>query len=405
MRDDASTGVPPTTSVRPARPAAPGAPAVDARFGVDQVHRIRFTSDVFDPANAVLADVLRTAGDEPRRAVVFVDDGVAAATPGLPARIAAWADAHRDRLDLVDDVHTVVGGEAAKNDWSVYEQVVETIHRAGICRHSFVLVIGGGAVLDAVGFGAATAHRGVRLIRFPTTTLAQDDAGIGVKNGINAFGKKNFLGSFGVPWAVINDERFLTTLSDRDWRAGLSEAVKVALLKDAPYFERIERAAPALRGRDQAAVVPIVHRSAELHLDHIARGGDPYELLNARPLDFGHWAAHRIEPMSAYRVRHGEAVAIGIALDCLYAREIGVLGADDCERVVACLEGIGFDLWDDVMADTDALLEGLTEFREHLGGELTITLLEAPGRPIDVHTIDHAVMERALHALRDRAAT
>ena len=93
-----------------------------------------------------------------------------------------------------------------------------------------MVAIGGGAVLDAVGYAAATAHRGVRLIRVPTTVLSQDDSAVGVKNGINAFGKKNFVGSFAPPHAVLNDFDLLRTLQDRDWRAGISEAVKVALL-------------------------------------------------------------------------------------------------------------------------------------------------------------------------------
>ena len=138
--------------------------------------------------------------------------------------------------------------------------------------------LGGGAVLDAVGFAAAAAHRGVRLVRVPTTTLAQADSGVGVKNGINAFGKKNFLGTFSPPWAVINDEAFLQTLSDRDWRCGIAEAVKVALLKSERFFDQIGEAVPRLRMRDEQALIPIVRRSAWLHLHHITDGGDPFEL-------------------------------------------------------------------------------------------------------------------------------
>ncbi|MCP3905085.1 MAG: 3-dehydroquinate synthase, partial [Planctomycetes bacterium] len=248
----------------------------DEVFALNTVHRVRFTSDVFAPENPVLRSVLEAGTDSPGRAVVFVDSGVAEAWPDLGERVARYANAHHDVLKIQGPLRSVPGGEQAKNDWSVFHSVVEAINEARICRHSYAIIIGGGAVLDAAGFAAASAHRGVRLVRLPTTTLAQDDAGIGVKNGINAFGKKNFIGTFSVPWAVINDERFLTTLSDRDWRAGLSEAVKVALLHDARLFRRIVEVAGRLRERDQAAALPIIQRSAVLHLHHITRGGDPF---------------------------------------------------------------------------------------------------------------------------------
>jgi len=377
----------------------------DARFAHDCVHRLRFTTDVFAPANPVLRDVLAAAPDARPRAVVFVDAGVARAWPDLNDRVRAYADASDGRLEIVGELHVVPGGEAAKQDWGVYQAVASAINDEHICRHSWVLAIGGGAMLDAVGFAAATAHRGVRLVRFPTTTLAQDDAGIGVKNGINAFGKKNFLGAFSVPWAVINDERFLETLDDRDWRAGLSEAVKVALLKDAALFEHIVAAAPSLRQRDAAALRPIVRRSAELHLEHITEGGDPFEERNARPLDFGHWSAHRLEQLTDFRLRHGEAVAIGLAIDVVYARLSGLLDEVAASRVLDCLDALGFDLVDPALQDTDALLAGLEEFREHLGGRLTITLIRGIGHPVDVHEIDRDRMVEAIQRLGEYAGS
>jgi 3-dehydroquinate synthase len=380
-------------------------PARDAAFGMDYVHRIRFTSDAFDPANTVLRDVLSAGADSSGRAVVLIDDGVAAAWPDLAKQVRAYADAHADVLTLVADACIVPGGERSKNDWSVFETVARLVNDAGICRHSYVLAIGGGAMLDAVGFAASAAHRGVRLIRFPTTTLAQDDAGIGVKNAINAFGKKNFLGTFHLPWAVVNDDRFLTTLSDRDWRAGLSEAIKVAALKDAAFFAELERLAPRLRERDAAAAEPVIRRCAELHLDHIADGGDPFELMNARPLDFGHWSAHKLEQVSDFRVKHGEAVAIGIALDVLYSLEMGLLKAEEAERVLGCLSQIGFALYDAALEDHETILDGLEEFREHLGGRLTITLLRGIGQPLEVHKIDRARMAVAMERLAAWAET
>ncbi len=380
-------------------PAVP----VDAAFAVEHLHRLRITRNALDPANPILRDVLGDAEMSAGRVLAFIDDGVVESWPDLPRRLETYFAEGLSGFELSEPVRRVPGGEAAKNDWSVFEAAARSIHDEGICRHSYVLVIGGGAVLDVVGFAAATAHRGVRLVRMPTTTLAQADGGIGVKNGINAFGTKNFLGSFAVPWAVINDEIFLSTLSDRDWRCGLSEAVKVALLKDERFLDLIEAGADRLGQRDEAVLRPIVRRSAELHLQHIVTGGDPFELRGVRPLDFGHWSAHKLEQLTGFRMKHGEAVAIGVALDVVYSAMTGRLAGSDAQRVVHLLQRLGFVLGDPALADP-ALFDGLREFREHLGGRLTITLLEGIGRPVDVHHIDQARMADAIGQLASMAA-
>src|SRR2546427_7436395 len=139
------------------------------------------------------------------------------------------------------------GGERVKNSYFHVSEIHSQIDRYHIDRHSYVIAVGGGAILDMVGLAAATAHRGLRHVRIPTTTLSQDDSGVGVKNGINAFGKKNFIGAFAPPFAVINDFELLSSLSPRDKRAGYIEAIKVALIRDANFFELIERQAGALR--------------------------------------------------------------------------------------------------------------------------------------------------------------
>src|SRR5690606_2130347 len=161
-----------------------------------------------------------------------------------------------------------------------------------ICRHSFVIAIGGGAVIDMVGYAAAIAHRGVKLIRIPTTVLSQNDSAVGVKNSINIFGKKNFLGTFAPPYAIINDHFFLTTLEQRDWISGIAEAIKVALIKDDVFFADIEKNCEKLRDREMEAMQYLIYRCAEMHMQHIAKGGEPFESGSSRQLEFGHWAAH-----------------------------------------------------------------------------------------------------------------
>lgn len=384
---------------------------VERVISVHYRHQLHFTDRVFARENPVLASVLVGDAAPPvgTRVKVFLvlEEALATARPGLARQIEAYFGADSGRPQLVCPPVRVNGGESVKNDWARVVEILELVHRYHIDRHNYIVVVGGGALLDMVGLAAATAHRGVRLVRIPTTTLAQDDSGVGVKNGVNAFGKKNFIGTFAPPFAVINDFDLLASLPDRDKRAGYVEAVKVACIRDAEFFERLEADAGALAAFEPEPMKHLIRRSAELHLNHIANGGDPFEMGSARPLDFGHWAAHKLEQMSGYRLRHGEAVAIGIALDVLYSVRQGLLGAPAAERILVLLERLGFTLFDPELktvspSGTLGVLEGLEEFREHLGGELTITLLNDIGRGLEVHSMDNGHVRQALQDLEDR---
>jgi 3-dehydroquinate synthase len=372
----------------------------DTPFAVRLVHRVRFTRSCLDPRNPTLASVFEPGpGGRAPRAVAFLDDGVARAHPALAAALASYGRT-TGAFDLVEEPHVVPGGEAAKNSRDVVERVLASVDRGRICRRSYVIAVGGGAVLDAVGFAAATAHRGVRLVRLPTTTLAQGDSCVAVKCGINLFGKKNWLGAFAAPWGVVNDLDLLDSLGERDWRSGFSEAVKVALVKDGRLFERLERDAQSIARREPGPSEAAILASAELHLRHITDGQDPFELTEARPLDFGHWAAHKLEQMTQNRLRHGEAVAIGVAIDTVYSALCAHLSEGEAERVLACLARLGFAMNDPALERTDELLGGLEEFREHLGGRLTISLLGGLGVGFDAHEIDRRVMVRAIERVR-----
>jgi len=370
------------------------------------VHRVYFTREVFASCNPLLRDLLvdGTPG-RVRKALVTLDEALAAAWPGLAAEIQAYFDAAPDSLRLVCPPMLIEGGERAKNSFFHVSEIHSRIDRHGICRHSYVIAVGGGAHLDVAGLAAATAHRGVRHVRIPTTTLAQADSGVGVKNGINAFGKKNFIGTFAPPFAVINDFEFLTSLPARDKRAGYVEAVKVAVIRDREFFDAIERDALRLRDFEPGAMEALVRRCAELHMRHIATSGDPFEFGSARPLDFGHWAAHKLEQLSEFKLRHGEAVAVGIALDVLYSRRLGLLDAPNAARILTLLETLGFDLFASELLHEDPsgrllVLNGLDEFREHLGGELTITLLTGIGCGIEVHQMDKETVVACIEELR-----
>jgi len=367
--------------------------------------RVFFTEDVFNPANPVLKNALADAAR--RKVLVVLEDSLAQAMPGLENRIKGYFATHADCLELVRPPLFVCGGESAKNSLTLVTDILAQIDRHHIDRHSYLIAVGGGALLDVAGFAATTAHRGLRLVRIPTTTLSQADSGIGVKNAINAFGKKNFIGTFAPPFAVINDFNLLATLEPRDKRAGYVEAVKVACIRDRAFFEEIESAADRLAAFEPAAMKRLIHRCAELHLDHIATSGDPFESGSARPLDFGHWSAHKLEQLSGFQICHGEAVAVGLALDVIYARNIGLLDAKSAERILQLLERLGFKLFADELLSADArdhlhVLEGLEEFREHLGGELTIPLLTEIGQAVEVHEMNPSNIVRGIHELQAR---
>ncbi len=378
-------------------------------FSVPYRYPVHFTEKLFDPRNPLLAEVLAMLEPGRRhRALVFVDDGVAAALPDLIGAIAGYAEHHADRIDLVVPPIPVTGGEKIKSELYFIEQMQQALYDQHIDRHSYVIAVGGGAVLDAAGLVAATTHRGVRHIRVPTTVLAQNDSGVGVKNGVNLHGSKNFVGTFAPPFAVLNDLDFITALPARDKIAGMAEAVKVALIRDREFFRWLEHNADRLALFERPAMAGMIRRCAELHMRQIARGGDPFETGSARPLDYGHWSAHKLEAMTRHHLRHGEAVAIGIALDTRYSVRRGLLAAGEDERVCCLLEHLGFRLWHPALdkggPDGPAVLAGLQEFREHLGGDLTITLLSEIGVGVEVHEIDVALMTECIAWLKQREA-
>ena len=364
-----------------------------------------FTRHLFAPGNRALREALARAGGIRRhRCLVLLDQGVATAFPRLPDQIRAYFMAHAEVAQLVGDPLELPGGEGIKQSARHVRHMVAALRAGDICRHSFCLAIGGGAFLDAAGLAAALFHRGVRLVRIPTTALAQCDSGVGVKNAINYAGAKNLLGTFAPPWAVLNDADFLDSLPLPLLLDGIAEAVKVAAIKDASFFRAIERAARKIRRRDLPAIRRILQRCALLHLDHIATSGDPYELGTARPLDYGHWAAHKLERLSRHRLSHGHAVAIGIALDALYAARSGLLSDPEAARLVAALRACGLPVYAPELSKTDrrgrlAVFAGLEEFRAHLGGELTLTVPAPLGSRVEIHAVDEARMAACIAAL------
>ena len=376
------------------------------KFSVPYQFPVAFVRGLFNPRNPLLAETITRGENTKRHRCYFIiDEGLDGAA--LTTAIKEYFGAYQDQLELIADPMFVPGGEIVKKDLAYIERMLSTIHSHGIDRHSYVIAIGGGAVLDAVGLATATAHRGVRHVRIPTTVLSQNDSGVGVKNAVNFRGLKNYVGTFAPPWAVLNDFDFLSTLPKRERVAGMAEAIKVALIRDREFYLWLEENVEDLSTFQPNAEEHMVRRSAELHMNQIANGGDPFESGSARPLDFGHWSAHKLEALTNHHVRHGEAVAIGIALDARYSVLAGLLPEGEDERIVTLLEGLGLRIWHPALESTGSdgrlsILVGLDEFQEHLGGALTITLLRDLGVGVEVNHIDGALMGQALQWLKAR---
>ena len=374
------------------------------RFTVAYEYPVAFTRDLFSPTNRALVETLaRLEPNRRHKVMVFIDDGLVSDLD-LLSRISAYAAAHPATLDLVVTPEFVPGGERCKNDPTLVERLQRRLVELALDRHAFVIAIGGGAMLDLIGYVSATVHRGIRHIRVPTTVLSQNDSGVGVKNGVNAFGQKNMLGAFAPPSLCSTISAFLDRLDERDKRAGMAEAVKVALIRDGTFFRWLEHNAADLGAFRPTAADYLIRRCAELHMAQIATGGDPFERGSARPLDFGHWSAHKLELMTGHALRHGEAVAIGLALDARYSVLSGHLPNGDDQRICRLLRALRLPLFHPALRATESsgeyrLLRGLREFREHLGGELTITLLTGLGRSVEVHVMDENLILRAIHWL------
>ncbi|MCY7297263.1 3-dehydroquinate synthase [Alteromonas sp. a30] len=387
----------------------------EARYSVDDIqatfslpfsYPVTFTENAFNTDNSTLITLLAQANSQNRKAktVIIVDKGVADANPELCENMQKYFLHHHTKAQLLHEPLVIEGGETGKHYTNV-EMLYRFLLKHQVDRHAVVIAIGGGAVLDTVGYACATFHRGVKLLRMPSTVLAQNDAGVGVKNGFNALNSKNLIGTFAPPLAVLNDFSLLENLPARDRRAGLAEAVKVAAIRSKTFFEWMEQNAEALATFEDEASHYAIAECARLHVHQITQSGDPFESGSARPLDFGHWAAHKLESLSKYHVRHGEAVAIGMALDTLYASKIGILSYQQCYRFIGLLERLGFVLWHPALeltddADEPAVFAGLEEFRQHLGGNLCITLLTQMGTGKEVGSIDKGALGAALLQLK-----
>lgn len=365
---------------------------INQNFNVKFSYNVLFTENVFSLENKILFNALVDNLSKKNKVIVFIDKNVVLSHKLIVNDIINYFKKFSNNLELVVNPIVVPGGERLKNRFLFLKLFYRYIEKYKICRQSYIISIGGGSLQDFIGYLASTSHRGVKLVRIPTTVLSQDDSGIGVKNGINYNNKKNFIGSFSVPYIVINDYMFLLSLNNNDFFSGFSEAIKVSLINDKDFFLFIEKNVNKLVNKNKVIVNEVIYRCAKLHAEHIAKNGDPFENLSSRPLDYGHWIAHKLESLSRYKVNHGNAVALGILFDSTYSYFIGLLSNSNWKKIVYLIMKLGFKIfYEELLIKKNGsylLFKGLEEFREHLGGKLTITLIKDIGNKIDIHHID-----------------
>ena len=285
-------------------------------------------------------------------------------------RVVVVSDTNIDRHyhSLIEPYdHILIGlGESSKTLKTldiIYRRFIEL----GVDRSCFVLAIGGGIVTDVAGFAASTFMRGLEFGFISTSLLGQVDASVGGKNGVNVEGYKNMVGTFTQPKFVICDVDLLRTLSPREFRTGLAEIIKAAVIADVELFEMLEQTDFSTLQRDTERLSEMVYRAVKVKADIVER--DERESGDRRLLNLGHTLAHAIEKSST-KMNHGEAVAVGLALIAEVATAREMLAVADKERIVALLERAGFQL--EAPVEIRTLLKAVTKDKKAEGNDIHI---------------------------------
>jgi len=303
--------------------------------------------------------------------------------------------AHRGlRLSKGTTIHVFDDAESAKNLRSV-EHIARSLCRAGADRKSLVVAVGGGVVGDVAGFAAAVFLRGVKLVHIPTTLVSQVDSSIGGKTGVNLPEGKNLVGSFYPPQLVLTDPELLRTLSDREFRGGLAEVIKHAIIADAEMFAMLEKDMEKILRRDRSALGFLIPRNVLIKARVVSR--DEREAGLREILNYGHTFAHALESVTNYRrYQHGEAVAWGMIAAAFLGHELGLTRAADVSRIVALIRRLGpLPPWPRVPAM--ALLRAMRSDKKTRAGILRFVLSPRIGQARSYDTVPLHVVERVLH--------
>jgi 3-dehydroquinate synthase len=297
-------------------------------------------------------------------------------------------------LSKKEAVHLFDDAESAKNLRSV-EQIARSLCRAGADRRSLLVAVGGGVVGDVAGFAASAYLRGVQLVHVPTTLVAQVDSSIGGKTGVNLPEGKNLVGTFYPPRLVLTDPELLRTLPDREFRGGLAEVIKHAVIADALMFAALEKQMEKVIRRDRHALGSLISRNVEIKARVVSR--DERESGLREILNFGHTFAHVLESVTKYRrYQHGEAVAWGMIAASFLGHELGLTRADDVSRIVALIRRLGpLPPWPSVSPST--LLGAMRSDKKTRSGELRFVLSSRIGSACSYDAVPLHVVERVLH--------
>jgi 3-dehydroquinate synthase len=290
-------------------------------------------------------------------------------------------------------VHLMNDGESAKNLRTV-ELLARDLVRAGADRKSLMVAVGGGVVGDVAGFVAASYLRGVALVHVPTTVVAQVDSSIGGKTGVNLPEGKNLVGAFYPPRLVLSDPEALRTLPEREFRGGLAEIIKHAVIADAEMFAYLEKNMEKVERRNRVALDYLIPRNVAIKAQVVTR--DERESGLREILNFGHTFGHALESVTHYkRYQHGEAVAWGMMAAALLGHETGVTRANDVSRIVSLVRRMGpLPPWPRVPAA--ALIEAMGSDKKARDGKLRFVLTPSIGKAASYDRVPQAAVERVL---------
>ena len=298
------------------------------------------------------------------------------------------------RLSKSGSIHLFNDAEATKNLRSV-EEITRSLCRAGADRKSLVIAVGGGVVGDVAGFAAASFLRGVKLVHVPTTLVSQVDSSIGGKTGVNLPEGKNLVGAFYPPALVLTDPELLRTLSDREFRGGLAEVIKHAIIADADMFAMLEKNMEKVLRRNRSALAALIPRNVQIKARVVSR--DERESGLREILNYGHTFAHALESVTKYRrYQHGEAVAWGMIAAAFLGHELGLTRADDVSRIVALIRRLGpLPAWPSVSPTT--LLGAMRSDKKTRSGILRFVLSPRIGAARSYDAVPLHAVERVLH--------
>jgi 3-dehydroquinate synthase len=292
-------------------------------------------------------------------------------------------------------------GLETEKTWPQVERICGTASAAGFGRHGILVAVGGGITLDLAGTAASLFRRGIGYVRVPTTLVGLVDVAVGIKHGINAFGRKNILGSFYPPLASVSDYSFLRTLPVAEIACGFAEIVKVALVRDEGLFEQIEQhGRELLHSHFQApasAAREIALRAELLMMEELAP--NLFESNLARLVDFGHTFSPTIETATDYRISHGKSVALDLLLSTVIAANKGICEPSLIERLFVLLCQLDLPVWDREMPSAEALCVAIQDARRHRGGALNLVVPCAVGAAIFLQDVGREDIQQGLDVM------